>query len=83
MTRLSLNESRAVVDLAQFLYYFFPGSGYSKWKGHVSFFVMDGCDLTMVLSEDIGLLEFLRQRRRILAEEGLVVIPYQDLWQNP
>lgn len=45
-----------------------------------TFFVMDGYDLTMVLSEDIGLLEFLRQRRRILAEEGLVVIPYQDLW---
>ncbi len=37
MTRLSLKESRAVADLAQFLYDFLPGSGYSKWKGHVSF----------------------------------------------
>ena len=45
-----------------------------------TFFVMDGYDLTMVLSEDIGLIEFLRQRRRILAEEGLVVVPYQELW---
>ena len=45
-----------------------------------TFFVIDGYDLTMVLSEDIGLLEFLRQRRRILAEEGLVVIPCQELW---
>ncbi len=45
-----------------------------------TFFVMDGYDLTKILSEDIGLVEFLRQRRRILAEEGLVVIPYQELW---
>jgi hypothetical protein len=45
-----------------------------------TFFVMDGYDLTKILSEDIGLVEFLRQRRRILAEEGLVVVPYQELW---
>lgn len=45
-----------------------------------TFFAMDGYDMTMVLSEDIGLVEFLRQRRRILAEEGLVVVPYQELW---
>lgn len=46
----------------------------------LTFFVMDGYDLTMVLSENISLIEFLRQRRRILAEEGLVVVPYQELW---
>ena len=45
-----------------------------------TFFVVDGYDLTMVLSEDIGFIEFLRQRRRILAEEGLVAVPYQELW---
>ena len=45
-----------------------------------TFFVVDGFDLTMVLSEDIKLIEFMRQRRRILAEEGLVVVPYQELW---
>ena len=44
------------------------------------FFVMDGYDMIMVLSEDIGLVDFLRQRRRILAEEGLLVVPYQELW---
>ncbi|MFH0982211.1 MAG: restriction endonuclease [Planctomycetota bacterium] len=45
-----------------------------------SFFVMDGYDLTMVLSDDVELIEFLRQRRRLLAEEGLVVVPYPKLW---
>jgi len=30
-----------------------------------TFFVMHGYDLTMVLSEDIGLIEFLRRRRRL------------------
>lgn len=45
-----------------------------------TFFVIDGYDLTMVLSESIELTEFLRQRRRILAEEGLVVVPYPELW---
>jgi len=45
-----------------------------------TFFVVDGYDLTMVLSEAIGLTEFLRQRRRILAEEGSVVVPYSEIW---
>jgi hypothetical protein len=45
-----------------------------------TFFIVDGYDLTMILSEHIGLIEFLRQRRRILAEEGLVIVPYQELW---
>lgn len=34
---LSLKDSKAAADLAQFLYDFLPGSGYSQWKGHVSF----------------------------------------------
>jgi len=38
--------------------------------------------LAMVLSESIELTEFLRQRRRILAEEGLVVVPYSELWNG-
>jgi hypothetical protein len=44
-----------------------------------TFFVMDGYDLTMVLSDEVKLDEFLRQRRRLLAEEGLVVVPYPEL----
>ncbi|MBM4308693.1 MAG: hypothetical protein FJ115_01785 [Deltaproteobacteria bacterium] len=47
-----------------------------------TFFVVDGYDLAMVLSESIELTEFLRQRRRILAEEGLVVVPYSELWNG-
>ena len=33
----------------------------------------------MLLSEAIGLVDFLRQRRRILEEEGEVVIPFAKL----
>lgn len=46
-----------------------------------SFFVMDGYDLTMVLSDYVGLVEFLRQRQRILAEEGRMIVPFKDIWQ--
>lgn len=45
-----------------------------------SFFVIDGHDLSMVLGGDIGLKEFLRQRRRLLAQEGLITVPYGDIW---
>lgn len=45
-----------------------------------TFFTIDGYDLTMVLSDEIGLIEFLRQRRRLLAEEGLVAVPFPQLW---
>lgn len=45
-----------------------------------TFFVVDGYDLTMVLSDEVGLIEFLRQRRRLLAEEGAVVVPFPKLW---
>jgi hypothetical protein len=44
------------------------------------FFVIDGYDLVMVLSEQTTLLELLRQKQRILAEEGLVFVPYSELW---
>jgi hypothetical protein len=45
-----------------------------------NFFVIDGYDLTMVLSGQVFLKELLRQKRRILAEEGLVFVPYPELW---
>jgi hypothetical protein len=44
-----------------------------------SFFVMDGHDPTMVLNEAISLPEFLRCRVRLLAEEGLVSVPFSEL----
>ncbi len=44
-----------------------------------SFFVMDGHDLMMVLSEAITLPEFLRRRVRLLAEEGRVCVPFSEL----
>ena len=44
-----------------------------------TFFVVDGYDLTMILSGRISLVAFLRQRRRLLAEEGSVVVPFARL----
>jgi hypothetical protein len=44
-----------------------------------SFFVMNGHDLMMVLDEAITLPDFLRQRVRLLAEEGRVCVPFADL----
>ena len=44
-----------------------------------NFFIIDGYDLTMVLSEQIGLVEFLRERRRLLADKGEVVVPFSRL----
>ena len=43
------------------------------------FFVINGYDLGMLLSEDIELVDFLRQRRRLLTEEGLIFVPYKEL----
>jgi hypothetical protein len=43
------------------------------------FFVMDGHDLLMVLSEEISLLDFLRMRMRLLAEEGSVCVSFSQL----
>jgi len=44
-----------------------------------SFFVMNGHDLMMILSEAISLTDFLRKRVRLLAEEGCVCVPFSDL----
>jgi hypothetical protein len=47
------------------------------------FFVMNGYDLTMILSEAITLPDFLRKRVRLLAEEGLMFVDYADLPAEP
>jgi hypothetical protein len=44
-----------------------------------SFFVMNGHDLVMILSEAISLTDFLRRRVRLLAEEGCVCVPFSRL----
>jgi hypothetical protein len=44
-----------------------------------SFFVMDGHDLMMILSEAMSLPDFLRRRVRLLAEEGRVCVPFSEL----
>ena len=44
-----------------------------------SFFVMNGYDLMMILSEAISLTDFLRRRVRLLAEEGRVCAPFFEL----
>jgi hypothetical protein len=43
------------------------------------FFVMDGYDLTMLLEDNVTLTHFLRKRQRLLAEEGRVVVPFNQL----
>ena len=45
-----------------------------------NFFVVTGHDLTMILSDDIDLKRFLRQRRRLLCDKGRIVVPYAGLW---
>lgn len=44
-----------------------------------SFFVMNGHDLLMILSETMSLTDFLRMRVRLLAEEGRVCVPFSEL----
>ena len=44
-----------------------------------SFFVMNGHDLMMILSDIISLTDFLRKRVRLLAEEGRVCVPFSEL----
>jgi len=44
-----------------------------------SFFIIDGFDLMMVLSDVITLTEFLRKRIRLLAEEGSISIPFSNI----
>jgi hypothetical protein len=43
------------------------------------FFVMNGHDLTMILSGTIGLPDYLRKRVRLLAEEGRVFVHFSDI----
>jgi hypothetical protein len=45
------------------------------------FFVMDGYDLTMMLEDNMHLTDFLRQRQRLLAEEGKIIVPFNQLKQ--
>jgi hypothetical protein len=44
-----------------------------------SFFVMNGHDLSMILSEAMTLTDFLRKRVRLLAEEGRVCASFSEL----
>jgi len=44
-----------------------------------SFFVMNGHDLTMILSGTIGLPDYLRKHVRLLAEEGRVFVHFLDI----
>jgi hypothetical protein len=44
-----------------------------------SFFVMDGDDLMMILTDATSLPDFLRRRVRLLAEEGCVCVPFSEL----
>jgi hypothetical protein len=47
-----------------------------------SFFVMNGYDLMMILSEAISLTEFLKKRVRLLAEEGCVCVPFSGIQEK-
>jgi hypothetical protein len=47
-----------------------------------SFFIADGYDLTMLLEDNIGLVDFLRLRQRLLAEEGSIMVPFRELRFN-
>ena len=44
-----------------------------------NFFVIDGYDLMMLLDDNIELGTFLRQRQRLLAEEGRVCVPFTEV----
>ena len=39
----------------------------------ITLFIIDGYDITMLLEDNIELVEFLRIRQRLLAEEGRVI----------
>ena len=59
---------------------FTKDAGVAITKGkEACFFMMDGYDLLMVLEDNIDLIHFLRLRQRILAEEGAVTVPYNQL----
>lgn len=44
-----------------------------------NFFAIDGYDITMLLEDNVDLPTFFRKRQRILAEEGRVVVPFNEL----
>lgn len=44
-----------------------------------NFFIMNGHDLMMLLGNNIDLRTFLRQRQRLLADEGRVCVPFNEL----
>lgn len=44
-----------------------------------NFFITDGYDIMMLLEDNMELRTFLRQRQRLLAEEGRVCVPFRDL----
>lgn len=44
-----------------------------------NFFAIDGYDITMMLEDNFDLATFFRKRQRILAEEGRVVVPFNEL----
>jgi hypothetical protein len=44
-----------------------------------AFFVLNGHDLMMILAGEMGLVDFLRARRRLLDEQGLVFAPFSSL----
>jgi hypothetical protein len=46
------------------------------------FFVVDGHDLLMILSEAMSLPEFLRRRVRLLLQEGRVCVPFSELMED-
>jgi hypothetical protein len=44
-----------------------------------TFFVVDGYDVMMLLENTVSLADFLRNRQRLLAEEGKVIVPFSEL----
>jgi hypothetical protein len=61
-------------------------NGVSKDAAHAitqgkqpNFFSIDGYDITMLLEDNVDLATFFRKRQRILAEEGRIVVPFNEL----
>jgi len=44
-----------------------------------NFFVIDGYDVMMLLEDNMELPTFLRERQRLLADEGRVCVPFGEL----
>jgi hypothetical protein len=44
-----------------------------------NFFIIDGYDMMMLLDDNIDLIEFFRQRQRLLADDGRVCVPFHEL----